>query len=236
MSKADIKNLLEFLDAYPPESRKIAIWLRDFVWELYPDCNELIYDNYNFLAFGWGATDRMSDIFCNIAVGTRGVIFGFMRGVGLDDPDGLLSGSGNQFRSFRVPDTKSFPKTYAKKLITQAYENSLLRLKDRPQLPNGKTIVKSISKKQRRPGMKKDEPKLRRERHPMPDFVREAIEKANLVEAYEARPPYQRNDYIGWITQAKRLETRDARLAQMLEELRRGDSYMKMAYRGKKAD
>ena len=48
--------------------------------------------------------------------------------------------------------------------------------------------------------------------------------------AYEARPWYQRNDYLGWIARAKRPETREKRLSQMLEELRAGNVYMKMAW------
>jgi hypothetical protein len=44
-------------------------------------------------------------------------------------------------------------------------------------------------------------------------------------------PPYQQNDYIGWITRAKRQETKEKRLAQMLVELERGDKYMNMDYR-----
>ncbi len=55
----------------------------------------------------------------------------------------------------------------------------------------------------------------------------------NLTQAYDARPPYQRNDYIGWITRAKLPVTREKRLNQMLEELAKGDVYMKMAYRPK---
>jgi uncharacterized protein YdeI (YjbR/CyaY-like superfamily) len=67
----------------------------------------------------------------------------------------------------------------------------------------------------------------------MPAFVRDALNDAGLMEAYRERPPYQRNDYIGWITRAKREETRRRRLEQMLDELERGDRYMKMAYRPK---
>jgi hypothetical protein len=33
----------------------------------------------------------------------------------------------------------------------------------------------------------------------MPTDVRRALEQADLMRAYDARPPYQRNDYIGWI-------------------------------------
>ena len=74
-------------------------------------------------------------------------------------------------------------------------------------------------------------PRLRRPRHPMPTFVKEALLQRGLMEAYRSRPPYQQNDYIGWITRAKRKETQERRLAQMLDELERGDVYMKIPYR-----
>lgn len=66
----------------------------------------------------------------------------------------------------------------------------------------------------------------------MPDFVREALEAQGLRERYDERPPYQRNDYLGWIHQAKKAETKLRRLDQMLDELRDGGLYMKMKWRG----
>ncbi len=65
----------------------------------------------------------------------------------------------------------------------------------------------------------------------MPDFVRRALEDRNLLDAYEARPWYQRNDYLGWIIRAKRDETVNRRLQQMLDELEAGNRYMNMAYK-----
>ena len=73
--------------------------------------------------------------------------------------------------------------------------------------------------------------RLKRPRHPMPGFVRQALEAHGLTTAYEGRPPYQRNDYIGWIARAATEETQLKRLEQMLDELARGDVYMKMAWR-----
>ena len=67
----------------------------------------------------------------------------------------------------------------------------------------------------------------------MPNWVREALLERGLMQAYHSRPPYQQNDYVGWITRAKRRETQERRLAQMLDELERGDKYMKMDYRSK---
>ena len=76
---------------------------------------------------------------------------------------------------------------------------------------------------------------LKRPKYPMPDFVEEALIQRGLMNAYRERPAYQQNDYIGWITRAKRQETVEKRLAQMLNELERGDKYMKMSYRSKGA-
>ncbi len=64
----------------------------------------------------------------------------------------------------------------------------------------------------------------------MPPDVARALEDRGLMAAYNARPPYQRNDYLGWIARAKRPETQAKRLAQMLDELDRGDTYMKMKW------
>jgi len=76
--------------------------------------------------------------------------------------------------------------------------------------------------------MTTDNSNLKRERHPMPSFVKKALVEKKLLGDYQARPPYQQNDYIGWITQAKRDETKQKRLEQMLNELRTGGVYMKM--------
>jgi uncharacterized protein YdeI (YjbR/CyaY-like superfamily) len=75
--------------------------------------------------------------------------------------------------------------------------------------------------------------KLKREKYPMPDDVLKALEISGLYDAYTERPPYQQNDYMGWITSAKRAETRQKRLDQMLDELKRGDVYMQMAWKAK---
>ena len=76
---------------------------------------------------------------------------------------------------------------------------------------------------------------LQRPQYPMPDFVQQALETTGLSAAYKARPAYQQNDYIGWITRAKRPETVQKRLKQMLTELVAGDVYMNMRWNGPKA-
>lgn len=62
----------------------------------------------------------------------------------------------------------------------------------------------------------------------MPDFVEQALKEKDLMREYFERPAYQQNDYIGCIMRAKRKETKEKRLRQMLDELEKGGVYMRM--------
>lgn len=151
MSKEQTKDLLKFLRPFSADILETVLWLRDFVWDLYPQANELIYDNYNAVAFGWSPTDKVGHTFCSIAIGrtSRNIHFGFYWGAEINDPEKILLGQGNQYRYILVDNVKSFPKTYIKKLIAEAYDNSLSKVKDKVQIRSGLTITKSISVKKR---------------------------------------------------------------------------------------
>ncbi len=81
--------------------------------------------------------------------------------------------------------------------------------------------------------LKKKNSRLKRPRSKMPRSIRTALAENNVMEAYRNRPPYQQNDYLGWIARAKLEQTRQKRLAQMLRELAGGDRYMNMTYHAK---
>ncbi len=72
---------------------------------------------------------------------------------------------------------------------------------------------------------------LKRPLNRMPAWIRQALVDAKLMDAYRERPPYQRNDYLGWIIGPKLESTRTRHLEQMLAELERGDRYMNMPWR-----
>ena len=120
------------------------------------------------LAFGCSPTDRVGHTFCSIAVGrtSKNVHFGFYWGSEIADPEKMLIGEGNQYRYFLVKSKDDFPKTYMKKLLKQAFANSLAKVKparlshsggDKKQLMEGATITKSISavKREKKPVAKK---------------------------------------------------------------------------------
>jgi len=147
MSKGDTRDLIRFLSPFEEETKSLVLWLREFVWDLYPTANELIYDNYNALAIGWSPTDRAGHTFCSIAVWRTGKIihFGFYWGSEIADPENKLSGEGKQYRYLLVADKSKFPKKYIRKLLKEAYANSISKVKDSKQLVEGMTITKSVS-------------------------------------------------------------------------------------------
>lgn len=151
MGKEHTKDLLKFLKPFSSDTIDTVLWLRNFVWDLYPKTNELIYDNYNALAFGWSPTDKVGHTFCSIAIGrtSKNIHFGFYWGAEISDPKEILLGQGNQYRYILVESIKSFPQTYIKKLMAEAYANSLSKVKDKDQIKSGLTLTKSVSDKKR---------------------------------------------------------------------------------------
>lgn len=155
MGREDSKQLLQFLKPFDSNTVDLVMWLRDFAWDLCEDANELIYDNYNAVAFGWSPTEKAGHTICSIAVGrsSKNVHFGFYWGSELSDPDKILLGEGNQYRYVLVTDKNKFPKAYIKKLVNEAWANSLSKVKNPKEIVHGKTIVKSVSAT-KRPGTK----------------------------------------------------------------------------------
>lgn len=152
MAKEDLTDLLKFLEPFPEHIQQTALWMREFVWDLYPKANELIYDNYNALAIGWSPTEKMGHIFCSVAAYRSGknLHFGFYWGSQIKDPKGLLSGNGNQYRYLLITQKEDLPKTYVKQLLKEAFANSMAKIKDPKLIVHGKTITKSVSAKKTR--------------------------------------------------------------------------------------
>lgn len=59
----------------------------------------------------------------------------------------------------------------------------------------------------------------------MPGFVKAALAARKLTDAFQARPEYQQHGYMTWINTAKLKDTQRKRMAQMLDELEKGNVY-----------
>src|SRR6202012_757942 len=142
IANMDNPDLYEFLSVFPADVQETALWLRNFVWQLYPQCNELVYDNYNALAFGPSLTDKAGDVFCSMAVFAKHVNFGFNRGSEIPDPAGVLQGNASLYRYVTVKNINQFPEKEIKPLLKDAYDNAMGRLKGKPTC-TGISITKS---------------------------------------------------------------------------------------------
>jgi hypothetical protein len=134
-----------FIARYSPEVARVARAARAKVRRLLPGANELVYDNYNALALAFGPTEKASDAILSLAVYPRWVSLFFARGARLPDPDHLLRGSGNRMRHIVLDRATVLDRPPVRALIRAAIEghpNPLGHVR-------GRTIIKSVSVKQR---------------------------------------------------------------------------------------
>ena len=111
-----------------------------------PGAIELVYDNYNALAIGYGPNEKAGQAVFSLACFPRRVSLVFIRGVDLDDPDGLLNGEGNQVRSLPLTEPGVLDRPGVRALWDQALANAAAPI---GPAASGRTIIKSISAKQR---------------------------------------------------------------------------------------
>ena len=135
-----------FLAKYSPEIPAQLSGARTKLQALFPRGCELVYDNYNALVFCFGPTDRASDAVLSIAGYPKWVTLFFAKGRMLQDPAGLLQGTGSTVRSIRLGSPADLDRSEVRTLIAQAIQPHLPALKTAPLL---RTILKSISTRQR---------------------------------------------------------------------------------------
>jgi hypothetical protein len=140
------KQIAAFVDKFEPNIRKTIRTCRAQLRKILPGAIELVYDNYNFLVFGFASTERASDAIVSLAVAASGVSLSFYYGATLPDPKHLLLGSGKQNRFVRLSSVEILGSRDVLALIQAAVRQGKTPLKKDGR---GYTIIKSVSSKQR---------------------------------------------------------------------------------------
>jgi len=140
------KQLAGFIAKYDPGVARLARGCRATLRKRLPTAHELVYDNYQFLAIGYSASDRASDCLVSLAVSPKGVALSFYYGASLPDPQGLLLGSGTQNRFVRLESAASLRAPAIEALIRAAIAQADTPL---PKRGRGALTIKSVSAKQR---------------------------------------------------------------------------------------
>jgi hypothetical protein len=150
-----------------------------------PGATELVYDNYNALAIGFGPGDAPTQFVFSIAAYPRWVTLFFAQGAGLPDPQKLLKGSGTRIRHIVLTTPQVIGSPAVDALIGHALRAAKVAID-----PNAKRalVIKSISPRQRprRPPIKA--PKSPRKRGVDYETVRElALALPDVVDSSTLR-------------------------------------------------
>jgi hypothetical protein len=145
-STSPARQLAGFIARYDPAVARLARATRTAMRRRFPTAWELVYDNYQFLAIGYSASERASDCIASLAVSPRGVALSFYYGSTLPDPHGVLQGSGNQNRFIRLAGAATLADPRVVTLLRAATFQARTPL---PKAGRGRTLIKSVSAKQR---------------------------------------------------------------------------------------
>ena len=151
------RQVAQFIAKYSPEIARAAKAARAKARKLLPGAVELVYDNYNALAFGFSPTDRASDVLVSVAAYPKWVTLFFLHGANLPDPHRILQGTGSRVRSVRLAPVAVLHSAPVQELLRLIVADARSAFALAPPLT---TVVKSVSAKQR--PRKPSAPKLRK--------------------------------------------------------------------------
>jgi len=129
-----------FLDFKDQQVIELFTDLREYILELSPDCNELVYHTHALTAV-FSLSDKLSDAFCMLPIYTNHLNLGFNKGALLKDPHKLLTGTGNLIRHIDVKKISDYRNANVRTLIKQAIDLSVKDMTE-PTKSTGKTISK----------------------------------------------------------------------------------------------
>jgi len=133
-----------FIAKFAPANRTLIRASRRLMRARLRGAVEMVYDNYNFLVFGFSPDDRPSHAILSLAADRKGVALFFLHGVKLADPKKLLTGSGTQVRSMRLASAAQLKEPAVEALIAEAVKRGAPFASEK-----GRVEIRLISKKQR---------------------------------------------------------------------------------------
>lgn len=106
----------DYLHRHHPAHADLAVWVRDVLLAAEPDLEQRVYPGWQ----GVGFHDAEAGYLCALFPRTNGLFLSFEHGAALPDPDGLLTGDGEQVRALHVTGTDAASKAHILQLLEQA--------------------------------------------------------------------------------------------------------------------
>ena len=114
--------------------------LREYVLEIYPDANEMLYHTHALTSV-FSISEKLSDAFCMINIYTNHLNLGFNKGTLIKDPHKLLTGTGNLIRHIPIASPADYRNKKVKDLVKAAAAFAVEDM-DKPTVSTGLTISK----------------------------------------------------------------------------------------------
>lgn len=114
--------------------------LREFILEIHPDSNELLYHTHALTAV-FSVSEKLGDAFCMLPIYSRHLNLGFNKGTLLKDPDKLLTGTGNLIRHIDVTSPADYRNPKVTALVREAIDFAIQDM-DKPSKSKGLTLSK----------------------------------------------------------------------------------------------
>lgn len=114
----------EFLAAYPPEIRALALEARSLILRVIPDAVEMVDPPSKIVAYGLGR--KYADLICAIQPYQKYLNLIFSKGTQLPDPDQRLTGTGKRARHIKIEALADLSAPSTQTLIEEALRISRL--------------------------------------------------------------------------------------------------------------
>lgn len=149
--KADVSaeaQLDTSIDKYTPEIAALAHACLTKMRARLPGATQLVYDNYNALAVGFGPSEKTSHAIFSIVIYPRWVSLFFLQAAAarLPDPKKVMKGSGSAVRHIVIQSASQLDQPAIEELMATALKRAIQPID--PAAP-GRLVIRSISAKQR---------------------------------------------------------------------------------------
>lgn len=118
--KGRSKEVDSYVAGLRPDLREIVGALRDLIFEAAPDIEEELKSGH--------PSYSLEGTVCDIVEVDGKVFLGFLKGVGLNDPEGLLHGTGKRYREAQIDTLEDVNRERLKALIKGAVQLNLREL------------------------------------------------------------------------------------------------------------
>lgn len=114
-----VPDFMELLKWKDDELIRLYSDLREFIFGLYPEANEMLYHTHALTSV-YTLSDKLGDAYCMIPIYTVHLNLGFNKGALLPDPQGLLKGTGNLIRHIPVTRPEDYRNDVVAELVKEA--------------------------------------------------------------------------------------------------------------------